>query len=103
MNDSDELMSKWLNMIKGVDDLENLPLNTSCETLQHNVTLYMVKTNLVKKCLKVFVEIVENSDDYKKFYEPSGKCPKLGVHTNFLNRTKMAELLRWRKSKSSDK
>eukprot|EP00972_Heterocapsa_arctica_P053987 7952458-Heterocapsa_arctica.AAC.1 len=41
MNDSDELISKWLSMTKGVDDLENLPLNTSCETLQQNVILHM--------------------------------------------------------------
>merc|ERR1711974_461089 len=94
MDDCDELMPEWLNMVKGVVDSEDLPLNISRETLQQK--------NLVKKCLEMFAEIAEKKDDYKKFYEQFGKCLKLGVHEDSTNRTKIAELLRWHTSKSVD-
>ena len=52
---------------------------------------------------KDFVEIAKNKDDDKNFGEQSGKCLKRGMHEDSTNRVKVAELMRYRTSKSGDK
>ena len=61
-----------------------------------------MKKNIVKKCLEMFIEIQENAEDYKKFYEQFSKNLKLGIHEDTANRTKLAELLRFSTSKSGE-
>jgi molecular chaperone HtpG len=52
--------------------------------------------------MELILEVAENNEDYKKFYEQFSKNIKLGIHEDSTNRAKMAELLRYNTSKSGD-
>jgi len=62
----------------------------------------VIKKNITKKCLELFQEISENTEDFKKFYEQFSKNLKLGIHEDSNNRQKLSEFLRYHTSKSGE-
>jgi len=48
-DDCDELAPEYLNMVRGAADPEDLPSNTSHETLQQSMVLRAIKTCPAKK------------------------------------------------------
>jgi molecular chaperone HtpG len=52
--------------------------------------------------MEMFGELAENKDDSKIFHEQYSKNIKLGIHEDNQNRSKLAEFLRYKSSKSPD-
>lgn len=97
-----ELIPEYLAFLRGVVDTEDLPLNISRETLQENVVLRKINQVIVKQTLKHLEGLAaEDVEKYNRFWRLHGKVFKLGYH-DFVNRERVAALLRFNSSALSD-
>jgi len=91
------LMPRYLRFIKGVIDTEDLQLNVSRETLQHNAVLAKIKKDLVKRILDELSKRAKAEDgDYETFWEQFGQVIKEGIYEDADQRDKLLDLARFR-------
>ena len=80
-DDAKELLPVWLRFVRGVMDIEDLPLNVSREILQENRILKTVSEASVKKILSELSKLKQNDKDkFEKFYNLFGKVLKEGLY-----------------------
>ncbi len=101
MDDCEDLMPEYLRFVKGVVDAPDLNLNVSREILQQDRLVKNIRRNLVKKLFELFNNM--EPEEYEKFYEEFGAILKIGIHTDFENKDKIAELVRFKTTKSDGK
>jgi molecular chaperone HtpG len=101
MDDCKELMPEYLRFVKGVVDASDLNLNVSREILQQDRLVRNIRRNLVIKLFDLLNGLEQ--ERYEKFWEEFGAVLKVGVQTDFENKTKIADLLRYKTTKSDGK
>ncbi|MBC8245955.1 MAG: molecular chaperone HtpG [Deltaproteobacteria bacterium] len=101
MGDCKELMPEYFRFVKGVVDAPDLNLNVSREILQQDRLVRNIRRNLMKKIFDLLQNM--EKEKYEKFWEEFGAVIKIGVHTDFENKNKIADLLRYKTTKSDGK
>lgn len=94
-DDDKELLPQYLRFVRGIIDSEDLPLNVSREILQQNKILANIKSASTKKILGEIANLAKDSQKYKTFYSQFGKALKEGLYSDFENKEKILELLRF--------
>ena len=93
-----ELLPEYLGFIKGMVDSPDIPLNISRETLQENRVVMKISSTLVKQVLSYLEKKAKDKpEEYNEFWKEHGKLFKLS-YTDFVNKEKIMELLRFNSS-----
>jgi molecular chaperone HtpG len=96
MDDAEHFMPHYLRFIHGVIDSDDLPLNISRETLQHNKMIDTIRLASVKKVLDLLEGMAKNKkEDYAVFWNEFGRVLKEGPAEDSTNRERIAGLLRF--------
>ena len=96
-DDCEGLVPSYLRFLRGVVDSEDLPLNISRETFQHDPRLAKIRTGLVKRVLDELAKKAgDAADEYAEFWEAFGSVLKEGIYEDFENRDRLLALARFR-------
>ena len=98
-----ELMPEYLHFVSGVVDSDDLSLNISREILQKSSTLQKIRKILVKKVIKMMIELSKDDDKWDKFYSEFHKNIKWGINDDAANSKQLIELLQWHESLGTEK
>lgn len=101
-DNAEHLLPDYLKFVKGVLDTEDLPLNVSRELTQNTPRISKISSILTKKILTWLEELSKDkSEDYITFFKNFGPMFKLGVNSDFENKTKIMSLLRYESTKTN--
>ncbi len=119
MDDAEALLPGYLRFVKGVIDSSDLPLNVSRELLQESRDVRLIRDGSVKRVLSMLEDLakhdrhdapaesadgvtdVASEEDkakegkYSAFYAEFGAVLKEGLGEDFVNRERLAKLLRF--------
>ncbi|MFK8012993.1 MAG: molecular chaperone HtpG [Marinicellaceae bacterium] len=104
MDDSKNLLPRYLRFIKGVIDSNDLPLNVSREILQSNKVIDSIKRASTKKVLTTLKRMANSeAEQYQSFWNEFGNVMKEGVQEDFSNKEDLSKLLRFATTNNDDK
>lgn len=131
ISDSFELLPRYMAMVKGVVDSDDLPLNVNRETLQESKIITIIRKKVVRKVLDMIAKfagednaadtskdveidaegnIIDNekksekdasSSPYAKWFEKFGPSLKMGIIDDPSNQKRIAKLLRFNSNKGT--
>ncbi len=99
-----DLVPAWMRFLRGLIDSDDLPLNISRETLQHNLVLEKIRKSVVNKVLSELKnKALASEEEYQKFWNNFGAVLKEGLCESGEFREKILEISRFYSSRSPDK
>jgi molecular chaperone HtpG len=88
-----DLIPQYLRFLRGVVDSEDLPLNISRQTLQHNATLEKIKASITKRVLSELKKKKEQDfENYLLFWNNFGGVLKEGLCEMISDHEKLLEV-----------
>ena len=98
---SKDIIPEHFRFIVGIVDSMELPLNISRESIQSNIKIEKIKKYIVKKIVDELVKLKEKKyDQYLNLWKNFERNIKEGIINDFDNRSKMAEALLFKSSKT---
>ena len=97
-----ELLPEWLEFVYGAVESDSIPLNVSRELLQGNKALKVIGKHILKKSIELLGEVMNDEEKCKEFYPKFSKSIKFGVNSDYANRGKLMDLLRYETNKTED-
>ncbi len=102
--EGNNLIPSYLRFLRGVVDSEDLPLNISRETLQHNKIVQKIRRSIVKKVLgSLKTKAEKESEEYAKFWNNFSEVIKEGLCESTLEEKELLlEICKFRSTHSQD-
>ncbi|MBZ7935301.1 molecular chaperone HtpG [Campylobacter sp. B0100352/1] len=102
-DDDKELLPTYLRFVRGIIDVEDLPLNVSREILQENQILKAVKEASVKKILSELEKLKnKDKDKYLDFFKTFGKVLKEGLYGFGTEKESLLKLMFYKSTKDEN-
>ncbi|HDZ5065447.1 TPA: molecular chaperone HtpG [Campylobacter jejuni] len=102
-DDDKELLPTYLRFVRGIIDVEDLPLNVSREILQENQILKAVKEASVKKILGELEKLKNNDKEkYLSFFKIFGKVLKEGLYGFGNEKDSLLKLMLYKSTKGEN-
>lgn len=96
MDQVEQFMPHYLRFVRGVLDTTALPLNISREILQDHHTIPKLRSALVRHVLDLLERLAKDEPEkYATFWKEFGNVLKEGPAEDFVNRERIAKLLRF--------
>ena len=93
---AEALLPSYLRFLRGIVDSEDLALNISRESIQHDPKIARIRAGLVKRVLAELKKKADKeADAYAAFWENFGAVLKEGVYEDFANRDAILALSRF--------
>tara|TARA_R110002167_G_scaffold44413_5_gene133624 strand:+ start:803 stop:2722 length:1920 start_codon:yes stop_codon:yes gene_type:complete len=103
MDDAEQFLPLYLRFVKGIVDTKDLSLNVSREILQSDKAVDNMKTALTKRVLDMLTKMAKNKpEEYQSFWNEFGQVIKEGLAEDFANKDKIAKLIRFASTHTSD-
>ncbi len=95
-DDLDGLMYPWMRFVRGVIDSEDLPLNISRESLQHNPILQRIRSSVTRRILSDLDKISRNDPPaFITFWGQFGAALKEGLYDAAAHREDIFKICRF--------